>query len=147
MLVRTHATAELVRDELDAANVPAVINGAGSVFTTRSAHDWLALLEAIERPTSPVRARTAALTPFLGWRAERIAIARVDEWEEVHRRLHRWSRILRDRGVAALLEAITVGEDLAARVLAARRRRAPPDRSAPPRPAASSRREHASVSG
>ena len=40
------------------------------------------------------------------------------EWEEVHRRLHRWSRILRDRGVAALLEAITVGEDLAARVLA-----------------------------
>ena len=40
------------------------------------------------------------------------------EWEEVHRRLHRWSRILRDRGVAALTEAIMVGEDLAARVLA-----------------------------
>ena len=117
VLVRTHATADLVREELDAANVPAVINGAGSVFTTRSARDWLALLEAIERPASPVRARTAALTPFLGWRAERIAIAREEEWEEVHRRLHRWSRILRDRGVAALLEAITVGEDLAARVL------------------------------
>ena len=117
VLVRTHATADLVREQLDAANVPAVINGAGSVFTTRSARDWLALLEAIERPASPVRARTAALTPFLGWRAERIAIAREEEWEEVHRRLHRWSRILRDRGVAALLEAITVGEDLAARVL------------------------------
>ena len=117
VLVRTHATADLVREELDAANVPAVINGAGSVFTTRSARDWLALLEAIERPASPVRARTAALTPFLGWRAERIAIAREEEWEEVHRRLHRWSRILRDRCVAALLEAITVGEDLAARVL------------------------------
>ena len=118
VLVRTHATAELVRDELDAANVPVVINGAGSVFATRSARDWLALLEAIERPASPIRARTAALTPFLGWRAERIAIAREEEWEEVHRRLHRWSRILRDRGVAALLEAITVGEGLAARVLA-----------------------------
>jgi exodeoxyribonuclease V beta subunit len=118
VLVRTHATAELVRDELDAANVPVVINGAGSVFATRSASDWLALLEAIERPASPVRARTAALTPFLGWRAERIAIAREEEWEEVHRRLHRWSRILRGRGVAALLEAITVGEGLAGRVLA-----------------------------
>ncbi len=117
VLVRTHATADLVREELNAANVPAVINGAGSVFTTRSARDWLALLEAIERPASPVRARTAALTPFVGWRAERIAVAREEEWEEVHRRLHRWSRILRDRGVAALLEAITVGEDLAARVL------------------------------
>ncbi len=100
------------------ARVPAVLNGAGTVFNTRSARDWLALLEAIERPASPVRARTAALTPFLGWRAERIAIASDDEWGEVHRRLHRWSRILRDRGVAALLEAITVGEDLAARVLA-----------------------------
>ncbi len=118
VLVRTHATAELVRHELNAANVPAVINGGGSVFATRSARDWLALLEAIERPASPVRARTAALTPFLGWRAERIAIAREEDWEEVHRRLHRWSRILRDRGVAALLEAITVSEDLAARVLA-----------------------------
>ena len=118
VLVRTHATADLVRDELHAARVPAVINGGGSVFETRAARDWLALLEAIERPASPVRARTASLTPFLGWRAERIAIAREEEWEEVHRRLHRWNRILRDRGVAALLEAITVGEDLAARVLA-----------------------------
>jgi exodeoxyribonuclease V beta subunit len=119
VLVRTHAAAELIRNELGAANVPVVINGGGSVFATRSARDWLALLEAIERPASPVRARTAALTPFLGWRAERIAIAREEDWEEVHRRLHRWSRILRDRGVASLLEAIAVGEDLSARVLAA----------------------------
>jgi exodeoxyribonuclease V beta subunit len=118
VLVRTHSTAELVRDELDAARVPAVINGGGSVFATRAARDWLALLEAIERPASPVRARTAALTPFLGWEAERLATAPEDEWEDVHRRLHRWSRILRDRGVAALLVAIMVGEDLAARVLA-----------------------------
>ena len=118
VLVRTHSTADLVSGALGAANVPAVINGGGSVFATRSAHDWLALLEAIERPASPVRARTAALTVFLGWRAGRIAIAREEEWEEVHRRLHRWSRILRDRGVAALLEAITIGEDLAARLLA-----------------------------
>jgi exodeoxyribonuclease V beta subunit len=119
VLVRRNADAEHVQDELLAAGVPAVLNGAGTVFATRAAGDWLALLDAIERPASPVRARTAALTPFLGWRPERVAIAREGEWEEVHRRLHRWSRILRDRGVAALLEAITVGEDLAARVLAA----------------------------
>jgi len=119
VLARRNADAEHVQDELLRAGVPAVLNGAGTVFATRSARHWLALLEAIERPASPVRARTAALTPFLGWPAERIAIATDEDWEEVHRRLHRWSRILRDRGVAALLEAITVGEDLAARVLAA----------------------------
>ncbi len=117
VLVRRNADAERVQEELLNARVPAVLNGAGTVFATRSARDWLALLEAIERPASPVRARTAALTLFLGWRAERIAIASDEEWDEVHRRLHRWSRILRDRGVAALLEEITVGEDLAARVL------------------------------
>jgi exodeoxyribonuclease V beta subunit len=88
------------------------------VFATPSARAWLRLLEALERPASTVRARTAAATPFLGWSGERIATAAEPEWEEVHRRLHRWSRILRDSGVAALTEAIAVGEDLAARVLA-----------------------------
>ena len=117
VLVRRNADAERVQDELFNAGVPAVLNGAGTVFATRAAGDWLVLLEAIERPGSPVRAKTASLTPFLGWRAERVATSRDEDWEEVHRRLHRWSRILRDRGVAALLEAITVGEDLAARVL------------------------------
>ena len=34
VLVRTHRNAALVRDALDAAGVPAVINGAGSVFGT-----------------------------------------------------------------------------------------------------------------
>jgi exodeoxyribonuclease V beta subunit len=118
VLVRTHATAHTVSDELHAAGVPAVVAGGGSVFATPAARDWLRLLEALERPTSALRARTVALTPFLGWAAARIATAEENEWEDVHRRLHAWSRILRERGVAAVMEAITVGEDLAARTLA-----------------------------
>ena len=117
VLVRTHVTAELVCNELRAAGVPAVINGAGSVFAAPAAREWLLLLEALERPASAIRARTVALTPFLGWSAERIATAEEAEWEAVHRRLHGWSRVLRERGVAALAEAITAGEDLAARML------------------------------
>jgi exodeoxyribonuclease V beta subunit len=118
VLVRTHATGEQVRDELHAARVPAVINGAGSVFATTPARDWLRLLEALERPSATVKARTAALTPFVGWSAERIACASDEEWDSVHRRLHRWSRVLRDSGVAALAEAVMVEEGLAARMLA-----------------------------
>ena len=53
VLVRTHRQAALVRDALDAVEIPAVINGAGSVFGTAPASDWLRLLEAIERPTRP----------------------------------------------------------------------------------------------
>jgi exodeoxyribonuclease V beta subunit len=118
VLVRTHANAELICAQLEAARVPAVINGGGNVFGTTTARAWLRLLEALERPASTIRARTAAATPFLGWSGERIATAGENEWEEVHRRLHRWSRVLRDSGVAALTEAIMVSENLAARMLA-----------------------------
>ena len=117
VLVRTHRQAALVREALDAVEIPAVINGAGSVFGSEPARDWLRLLEAIERPSAPARARAAALTPFLGWDAEQVASAEDEAWEEVHRRLHEWARVLRVRGVAALLERITLVEGLPGRVL------------------------------
>jgi exodeoxyribonuclease V beta subunit len=117
VLVRTHRNAAGIRDALEDAGIPAVINGAGSVFGTPPARDWLALLEALERPTSSQRARAAALTPFLGWSAARIADAGEEDWEQLHRRLHQWSRILRTTGVAALAETTTLAEGLPERVL------------------------------
>ena len=56
VLVRTHRNAALIRDALDEVDIPAVINGAGSVFGTAPARDWLRLLEAIERPVVAARA-------------------------------------------------------------------------------------------
>ncbi len=117
VLVQTNRTAALVRDALDAVAIPAVINGAGSVFGTPPAREWLRLLEALERPTSAARAHAAALTPFFGWSAERIATATDEEWETVHQRLHDWARVLRLRGVASVSEAIMVSEGLPERVL------------------------------
>ena len=117
VLVRKHRTGGLVRDALEEVGIPAVINGAGSVFATPQALDWLRLLEALERPAATGRAHLAALTPFLGWTPERVACAAEEEWEEVHRRLHEWARILRDAGVAALSERVTLSEGLPERVL------------------------------
>jgi exodeoxyribonuclease V beta subunit len=117
VLVRSHRNADLVQPELSAAGVPAVINGAGSVFATRAARDWLALLQALERPAYSPWARAAALTPLLGWSAERIALAGEADLEQLHQRLHGWARVLRLRGVAALAEAISSGEQLPSRVL------------------------------
>lgn len=118
VLVRRNADAATIRSMLESVDVPAVINGAGSVFATASARVWLQLLEALERPTSGPRARAAALTPFLGWTALRVAETGEDGWEDVHHRLHQWAHLLATRGVAALLEAITVREQLAERLLA-----------------------------
>jgi exodeoxyribonuclease V beta subunit len=118
VLVPTHQHAARVRDALDGAGVPAVINGAGSVFGAPVAREWLRLLEALERPTSPPRARSAALTSFLGWSAEEVAFADERAWEDVHVRLHRWAGVLRRRGVASLLEIVTLTEGLPGRVLA-----------------------------
>ena len=118
VLVGRNRSAAQVRDALEAVDVPAVINGAGSVFGTAPAVEWLRLLEALERPASSPRARAAALTPFLGWTAERVATAAEPEWEAVHRRLHDWARVLRLRGVASLGEAIALAEGLPERVLA-----------------------------
>ncbi|HEU0318621.1 MAG TPA: UvrD-helicase domain-containing protein, partial [Solirubrobacteraceae bacterium] len=118
VLVPTNRNAALVRDALDAVRIPAVINGAGSVFATPPAREWLRLLEAVERPAAAARARSAALTSFIGWSAERVAAAGEGDWEAVHRRLHEWARILRVAGVASLAETITLVERLPERVLA-----------------------------
>jgi exodeoxyribonuclease V beta subunit len=117
VLVQTNRTAALVRDALDTVAIPAVINGAGSVFGTPTAREWLRLLEALERPTSGARAHAAALTSFFGWRAERIATATDEDWEIVHQRLHDWARVLRLRGVASVSEAIMAAEGLPERIL------------------------------
>jgi exodeoxyribonuclease V beta subunit len=118
VLVPTHRLAALVDDALERVGVPAVINGAGSVFATSAADEWLRLLEAVERPVSSLRARSAALTSFLGWSADQMAAADDDPaWEELHAKFHRWAGLLRSHGVAALLDSISATEAVPRRVL------------------------------
>jgi exodeoxyribonuclease V beta subunit len=118
VLVRTNKQAWLVRDALSLAGVPAVIGGAGSVFSTEPAREWLQLLEALERPTSRDRASLAALTCFVGWSAELVATASEDDWEDLHWSLHRWAALLRDQGIASLYETVSSFHQVPGRVLA-----------------------------
>jgi len=117
VLVPRHTTAALVQRELELASVPAVIAGAGSVFATPAAGDWLALLEALERPASALRARTAAITPLIGWDAEKLATAAGGELERLHEQLYQWSRVLGEAGVAGLAQSVLVGGRVAERLL------------------------------
>ena len=107
VLVRANSQAVTVRDALRAAGVPAVVGGSGSVFATDPALEWLRLLQALERPTARDRASLAALTCFVGWTPEGVAMADEAEWEALHWSLHRWATLLREQGVASLYQAVS----------------------------------------
>jgi exodeoxyribonuclease V beta subunit len=117
VLVRANAQATMVRDALRDAGVPAVIGGAGSVFATVPAQEWLRLLEALERPTARDRASLVALTSFVGWTAVEVATASEESWEDLHWSLHRWAALLRDQGIASLFETVSSSQDVPRRIL------------------------------
>ncbi|MFE6968666.1 UvrD-helicase domain-containing protein [Isoptericola sp. NPDC057653] len=116
VLTRTNVQAETVRSELMKRGVPAVVSGLSSVFATPSARDWLTLLAALEQPGAHGRAAALALTPFVGWDAERLATADDAAHDALADTVRRWSRLLWARGVAALQEAVT-REGLAERLM------------------------------
>ncbi len=120
VLVRTNHQAQAVHAALRDADVPAVSGGAGSVFATPAAGEWLALLEALERPAQGTRANAVALSCFVGWSARELGEADDAAREELHRRLHGWARVLRAAGVASLVERLLRDGRLAERVLARR---------------------------
>ncbi|HEY4896112.1 MAG TPA: UvrD-helicase domain-containing protein [Solirubrobacteraceae bacterium] len=117
ILVRTNGQADAVKDALGTVGVPAVVNGAGSVFKTRAAEHWALLLDALERPESLPRARAVALTSFVGWSVEQVASGSDEEWDVLQQKLHSWAAVLRRSGVATLLETVSSQQSLAGRLL------------------------------
>ncbi len=117
VLVHRNDDGAMVRDALAAVDVPVVLSAVSSVFASDASYEWLALLSALEQPQRSGLARNAALTDFVGWDAERLALASETELEELGARLRAWGETLTTRGVAGLLEAATA-TGLARRVLA-----------------------------
>ncbi len=117
VLVRTNAQGTMVRGALAAAGVPAVLSGTASVFGTPIAHEWLTLLEAIEQPRA-TRLRAAALTCFLGHTVAQLCGPGSDAvLDALGGTVRGWAVVARERGVAALLEAVTTTTALPRRLL------------------------------
>nr|MBA3906584.1 UvrD-helicase domain-containing protein [Pseudonocardiales bacterium] len=118
VLVRTNDQGSMVRSALAAVGVPAVVTGTASVFGTPVALDWLTLLDALEQPRL-TRLRAAALTGFLGHTVAQLCGHDADALlDEIGARIREWAAVLHERGVAALLEAVTTDTALPARLLA-----------------------------
>ncbi|UPK76814.1 UvrD-helicase domain-containing protein [Nocardioidaceae bacterium SCSIO 66511] len=117
VLVQRNVDGQTIRDALRDVGVPAVVTGTSSVFLSDAATDWLSLLTALEQPHRPGLIRSAALTCFVGWTAEQLA---VDESgvDRLAGTLRSWADTLAKRGVAALLETVSATTALAERLLA-----------------------------
>ncbi|MGI9001158.1 MAG: UvrD-helicase domain-containing protein, partial [Pseudonocardia sp.] len=119
VLVRTNAQGVQVRDALDRAGVPGVLAGMSSVFGTPVAGQWLTLLEAVEQPQRSARVRAAALTCFLGHTVAELCAPHSDALlDSLGATVRGWAAVLHDRGVAALLEAVSTSTGLPRRLLA-----------------------------
>jgi exodeoxyribonuclease V beta subunit len=116
VLVGEWSHAELVRAELAARGIPAVVGGGTKLLTSPAGDEWLALLEALEQPHRSGRVRAAALTSFLGRTLSELDAGGDELTDQLADRLRGWALLLRGRGVAALFEA-TEERGLTARVL------------------------------
>ena len=99
--------------------IHAVTTGGSSVLTSRAAHDWLALLEAMAAPHRRTLARAAALTGLLGHTAAELDDVAGDGDaldDDLASRLRTLADVYTRQGVAAVYEALAVA-GLPARLL------------------------------
>ncbi len=117
VLIGRHAEAAPIQQALAEHGIAAVVTRGESVMRSMAALHWRWLLSAIDRPSDPRRARTAALSWFFGWPVERVADADDEELGDVQETLARWSGVLEVQGTAELCTRIWAESGVAARVL------------------------------
>ncbi len=123
VLVMKNKQAKLIKRELDALGLPAVVGTSGSVFGT-SAAGWLSKwLEAVAAGGSDRPARGLATTPMFGWTAQALA-AGLDEgspeaagWGRWCDSIARWSRLFERGGFIRAFEAALAEYEVMARIL------------------------------
>ena len=109
VLVRSNADATRYVGALAAAGVPAASSSNDSVLDSPAALQWRILLSALERPSSPGRARAAAMGWFVGLAAHELDALDDDGMGELAERLRRWALSLSDGGLAQLMSQVRGG--------------------------------------
>jgi exodeoxyribonuclease V beta subunit len=122
VLVRTNKHARQIQDHLRATGVPVVLTGRTSVFSTPAADEWQLLLEALEQPHRVTRVRRLALGAFVGLDATDLDSTELDaaaqaRIETLALNLRSWGRVLEERGMGALFEAVSRQQALQQRLL------------------------------
>ncbi len=94
-----------------------MLTGKTSVFSTPAAAEWQRLLEALEQPHRATRVRRVALTCFVGLDAAGLDAAGDVFADDLALKLRVWAKVLEERGVAAMFEAVSLAQHLQPRIL------------------------------
>jgi exodeoxyribonuclease V beta subunit len=106
VLVATNAVGEKLVTALRAAAVPAVFAGADSVAGSAAAGQWRTLLAALDRPSDPRMARTAAMGWLLGCDGDDVAVWSDERLAELQTALHDLAAVLTRHGMPGLWGAL-----------------------------------------
>ncbi len=117
VLVSTNAQTLAVQVALVDQGVPAVVANSGNVLESPAADQLRYLLNAMDRPSDTRRARTFAMSWFIGWDARQLVAASDDDLAELQDHLRTWSEMLADHPVAEVLAQVWSARGLVARVL------------------------------
>jgi exodeoxyribonuclease V beta subunit len=123
VLVMTGSQGESVQRALLEQGVPAVVANGGSVLQSPAARQMRYLLNAMDRPSDPQRARMFALSWFVGWDSGQVASSLSERTAaeglvEIQERLRLWADMLASHGVADVFAQVWSQTGVAARVLA-----------------------------
>jgi len=120
ILVRTNRQAREIKNGFAAANIPAVVYNAGSVFHQPEALDLQRVLEAVADPGAEKKFRTALTTPFFERQGADLDFGEQAPtwWEGMLDRFFQYREIWIEGGFIRMFRQLMVKERIAAHLLA-----------------------------
>ena len=119
VLVRTNAQAQVVKQHLSAAGIPAVVCSTGNIFDTHEAEEMQRVLASMADPSGIGRLKAALATDILGVHADEIAAANrePDGWEERLSRARDYFLVWHRQGFMPMFRRLLAGERVKERLL------------------------------
>lgn len=122
VLVTRNADAQLIKDQLAEANIPAVTTRAENIFKTGQAREIEQVLNAVAAPSDLFKLRTALATELLGCPAEIILASVEDEspGNEMERHLDRfaaYNELWQTHGFISMFRKLLQSYDVSGRLL------------------------------
>jgi exodeoxyribonuclease V beta subunit len=119
VLVRTNAQAQLVKQRLSAAGIPAVVCSTGNIFDAPEAEEMQRVLTSMADPSDIGRLKAALVTDILGLHADDIAAAdrEPDGWEERLSRTRDYFQVWHRQGFMPMFRRLLTGERVKERLL------------------------------